>query len=1065
MKKVMRNSKSVCAGLKKSRHKLFCLSILSLSLLGFQLPWGQAPEAFAAQKLPVLRMETLEKKPFQAVFKTLESSGYHPRAVQESDLLFSITPQNAPYLLLPLGHSLNDTTLSILDRYLYQGGQLILLPTEPFFRDSVDPSVQQLFRLLNFSVTGIDHLITPKNFNWKGLVRPGTMQLQKDSHVLAISPSPTLNILATWGQEYPAVVMNAKGAVLNWQWDQPNSEATNAIALAKVMPLSMPDSVALEKPSAFADSALSKPKRFLSQRDGNQSEVEHFPAVVTPNPALPIAERIGSLEPKTDFNPAMSTLPAQKTEQSLAQPHQVEATAMRSSNGSASMSTAQNHSKPLVSENAPHQTLNPLKKSAKPESRAAQLTKNKAEADASEAETLSNILGGTAPQHEKSSLSGKNTSEQDAIPFPDDPLLKEKMSAVISSEGSGLNANEHSPEQKRFSFLDADASSVLTPEFDYGVYSMNLRMLDDYQKRIKDALETSRQLSLEMPEDKVNNLLKEANTYKKKFEALYPGNQTQAGLEAFAQARKITLQALAMTTLSPQVEARALWLDRSAIVEAGNPAEFKKRIQKFHQAGINIIYLETLNAGFPIYPSAILRNNPMVQGWDPLKVAVEEGHRLGMEVHAWVWAFAVGNRRHNPLINQPADYPGPILSQPALGSEALRNREGGLMVDGRQNEFWLSPASPKGRKFLLSVYQEIVNRYDVDGLQLDYIRYPFQTSSTRMGFEPTGKERFFQLTGLSLDNLDEQGSRAWIAWKTQQVSSFVQEVSSTLKKINPRLKLSAAVFPMKRDARIVAIQQDWETWIDNGWIDTLSPMSYTTSPERLQGMFDYVQGSSHKRSLIYPGIALHRLDGGQLVFHIDALRQKGSLGSTLFAGTHLDSEKSESLGKGPFKMTSSLTPHRDVVKAIKTILEDYQNKFDTLVSKGALPTLSSAQIQAINTAMDQLAGGLNAIGTGHEIADIALIKIQPLQQQFKNLLAASRSWSEADKLAHPFRAQYFETDILLIDELLSYLSGKAEVAHSAPTRTETSASNAPAEKTRASGQNLKSSLEQPPTAR
>ncbi len=441
-------------------------------------------------------------------------------------------------------------------------------------------------------------------------------------------------------------------------------------------------------------------------------------------------------------------------------------------------------------------------------------------------------------------------------------------------------------------------------------------------------------------------------------------------------------------------------------------------MQDLRQTGINIVFFETMNAGFPVYPSSLVKQNPLTTGWDPLQVAVEEGHKLGMEVHAWVWCFAVGNRRHNPLIGMPDTYAGPVLEEGGMMDEALRNRGGGITVDSRQNEYWLSPASLKGRELLLNIYKEIVTKYDVDGVHLDYIRYPFQSGGNRMGYEATGRERFSKTTGLNLNAMDDYTARLWIAWKTYQVSSFVQQTSESLKKIKPQLKISAAVFPMKRASRIVAIQQDWETWIDNGWVDMLSPMSYTRDSGRLQDMFEYVKSSSQKHTLIYPGVAMHRLDGGSLVLQLEALRECGSLGSTLFAGAHLDKEKRELLGTGPFKDSGSLTPHRDVVKSVQVILGDYKQKFDKLQAEGALGDVKIAkQTTAVRAALEQLSDSFQQMGPlGSNASD----KLQQAQQQLMSLQAATSRWTDADKATHPYRAHYFEKKALLLSEMMGY---------------------------------------------
>jgi uncharacterized lipoprotein YddW (UPF0748 family) len=599
--------------------------------------------------------------------------------------------------------------------------------------------------------------------------------------------------------------------------------------------------------------------------------------------------------------------------------------------------------------------------------------------------------------------------------------------------------------QRHVSFLDGGESAAVSSDFDYGVYALNLRLLETYRQRVKEAVETARQLSIPASTEAVDTLLREAQTHKRRFESLYPSpkpEESRQGLAEWEQARRSLLRALALVTASPAVEGRAIWLDRESIVRAANPDGLRALLQRLNRAGINIIYFETLNAGFPVYPSKILAHNPLIRDWDPLAVAVEEGHRLGMEVHAWVWCFAVGNRRHNPLIGKPENYPGPILAEGRLADEALRNRGNGLNVDGRQNEFWLSPASPKARAFLMDVYKEIVSGYAVDGIHLDYIRYPFQTAGTRMGYEPAGRTGFQQTTGRSLDNPDAETLRLWTAWKTAQVNHFVREISETLRPLRPGLKISAAVFPMRRAARIAAIQQDWETWINNGWVDILNPMSYTTSPERLQSLFESVRTATQRHSPIYPGVALSRLDDGQLVLHLEALREKGSLGATLFAGIHLDADKEETLANGPFKQHQSLPPHRNIVQSLVAVVAEYQQTFERVLA-ASTPTaaIPAERAQEIRRALEALSASLASVKTDSGKATdaekttkpvgptrLSSERLQELRQCYDTLQAATQAWLADDRALKPLRARYFEHHLYLLSELLAYLHDQSTAA-------------------------------------
>jgi uncharacterized lipoprotein YddW (UPF0748 family) len=588
--------------------------------------------------------------------------------------------------------------------------------------------------------------------------------------------------------------------------------------------------------------------------------------------------------------------------------------------------------------------------------------------------------------------------------------------------------------QKHVSLLDNASSEATTSSiFDYGVYTSNLRLLETYRDRVRETIETARQLSLPVSTDVVEGLLKEAHNHKRAFERLYPSpneEDSKQGLLEWEQARKGLLHALALVSPSPKVEGRAIWLDRETIIRAANPDGLKALLQRLHHSGINIIYFETLNAGFPIYPSKILAPNPLVKDWDPLAVAVKEGDLLGMEVHAWVWVFAVGNRRHNPLIGMPDSYAGPILTKSPYDCEALRNASGGLSVDSRQHEYWLSPASPRARALLLSVYEEIVRRYDVAGIHLDYIRYPFQTPGTRMGYEAAGRNGFHQATGRTLDGpVDGDTLRLWTAWKTLQVNSFVQQVSNRLRRIKPPLQISAAVFPMRRASRLVAIQQDWETWINNGWVDTLSPMSYTTDPMRLQSLYESVRNSPQRRPLIYPGVALNRLDDGQLVLQLEALREKGSLGSTLFAGAHLSADKEETLATGPYKQGQSLPPHRNIFLSLGSVLDDYRQSFERVMAASPPPAFSAQSLQQVRSAMDGLHSELTGMRDGYAIpCGIPGKCMDDLQQRYQALQQANQAWLETDREKNPLRARYFDRTLYTFSELLDYLNDKNATA-------------------------------------
>jgi uncharacterized lipoprotein YddW (UPF0748 family) len=567
-----------------------------------------------------------------------------------------------------------------------------------------------------------------------------------------------------------------------------------------------------------------------------------------------------------------------------------------------------------------------------------------------------------------------------------------------------------------------DGSTPL-PSVDYGTHFKHMRDMDDYKRFVYNNIEAALQLSESVDVDQAERLMLKAEDHKSKYEQLFlSGNAVDGELE-FEKAKNLMLKALVLASPSTKIEGRAIWLDRGSIVSSGSPEGLKALMKKLDDAGINVVYFETLNAGYPVYPSRYLPQNPLIQGWDPLKVAVDEGHKLGMEVHAWVWCFAVGNKKHNDVIYKPGDYAGPVLADKGLMSEALRMSNSGL-VPNRQTEFWLSPASPKGRQFLKNVYSEIVSNYPVDGVQLDYIRFPFQNSQSYMGYDAVTRERFESETGMSLGAMSDATMKTWVAWKTHQVNTFVKDISETLKGIRPSVKLSAAVFPLPRASRLMAIQQDWETWVNNGWIDTLSPMTYSTSPDEYQRTIDRVATSADRPIIVYPGLAINRMDSVDLLNMVQAARRRGAMGTTIFAMAHLDQLKMQSLGQGPYKAKKPIPPHRDHVLSLATELKELETQFNKLVMTKSIETLTPTQMDSIRKHFAQsakLVAFLKSQQQSGQMSEQAATEVsEAIRTEVRALDAEMQPWIEAERPAQPYRSLHFRSAMSRINNLCGY---------------------------------------------
>jgi uncharacterized lipoprotein YddW (UPF0748 family) len=412
-----------------------------------------------------------------------------------------------------------------------------------------------------------------------------------------------------------------------------------------------------------------------------------------------------------------------------------------------------------------------------------------------------------------------------------------------------------------------------------------------------------------------------------------------------------------------QPEIRAVWLDRGTIVRARGLSGLTAVFDRLAQAGINTVFFETINAGYPIYPSSIApQQNPLIRGWDPLASAVKLAKERGIEIHAWVWAFAAGNQRHNEVIGLKSDYPGPVLA--AHPDWAGYDNRGRPIPQGQGKPFF-DPANPQVREYLLNIYEEIATRYDVDGIHLDYIRYPFQDpkANRTYGYGKAAREQFQQLTGVDPTKISPNQGEIWNKWtafRTNQIDSFVAQTSQRLRAKKPNLIISAAVFPLPQAERIQKLQQNWELWARRGDVDLIVPMTYALDTTRFQRLaHPWIASNQLGSSLLVPGIRLLSLPTIGAFDQIQLVRDLPTSGYALFAAENFGNDLHRVFSKtqGNLSSTGEPIPHRQPFLTAALRYQALQKEWQFFQQNSQLPLPIEFQKQAevLQTALNQLA--------------------------------------------------------------------------------------------------------------
>lgn len=366
-----------------------------------------------------------------------------------------------------------------------------------------------------------------------------------------------------------------------------------------------------------------------------------------------------------------------------------------------------------------------------------------------------------------------------------------------------------------------------------------------------------------------------------------------------------------------KAETRAVWIDYQTFEGAQYPDDFREIVRRLHDANINMIFPETIYNGGTLYPSAVATQHEIYEdlGFDPLLVIINEAHKLGMEVHPWVWTFC-GGYWHKF---------GPILEEHPEWVEL--DEEGRTFSNWEYGTAWINASHVEAREYLLTLFNELITKYDVDGLHVDYIRYN-EDGIGHFGFSDYSKEAFKKDTGLDLDQITI-GSRDWIKfndWREDNVTSFVKEVNEMLKSTDPNLLLSAAVVPDPDHSR-TNVLQNWKHWVDNGYLDFVMTMDYRNDTPGFKANAQKGLQVVDDKAWVYPGLGLYVNDRFNNFGQIKSTRTVGATGVALFSNISFTKEKYTDAKEGLFR-EPSVMPMREPLKAVTLLLEEAIGKLE-----------------------------------------------------------------------------------------------------------------------------------------
>lgn len=343
--------------------------------------------------------------------------------------------------------------------------------------------------------------------------------------------------------------------------------------------------------------------------------------------------------------------------------------------------------------------------------------------------------------------------------------------------------------------------------------------------------------------------------------------------------------------VSPKYEVRAVWL--TTIGGLDWPRHYANNVQEamaqkrelcrllnlYQKANINTVLVQTRIRSTVIYPSRIEPWDGCMTGhpgkaapYDPLAFVIDECHKRGMECQAWVVCIPVGKWN-------------------SYGVQQLRKRHGS-MVQRIGAEAYLNPENTQTANYIADICEEITHRYDIDGIHLDYIRYP-ETWKLRISHESARRN----------------------------ITNIVRAVHNRVKNLKPWVKMSCAPIGKSQDLARYSSNgwnaytrgcQDAQGWLREGIMDELFPMMYFRDNQFYPFAIDWSEQSYGK--IIAPGLGIYFLSPHEknwrledITREMEILRQYG-MGYAFFRSKFLTDNM-----KGFYQFTKQFNPYPALV--------------------------------------------------------------------------------------------------------------------------------------------------------
>ncbi|MEM7712703.1 MAG: family 10 glycosylhydrolase [Cyanobacteria bacterium P01_A01_bin.68] len=322
-------------------------------------------------------------------------------------------------------------------------------------------------------------------------------------------------------------------------------------------------------------------------------------------------------------------------------------------------------------------------------------------------------------------------------------------------------------------------------------------------------------------------------------------------------------------------EIRGVWLTTTASNVFDSRENIVEAMDFLAKTGFNVVFPVVWNKAVTQFPSQVMLQNfgveinPQYRGRDILAEVITAAHRVGLKVIPWFeYGFASSYNSN-----------GGILLKKKPQWAALDSKGNLLNKNGFE---WLNALDFEVQDFLSSLILEVVNNYDVDGIQGDD-RLPALPSEG--GYDKGTLERYYKEFGQNPPQ--NAKNQQWLQWRADILTDFLARLYKEVKAVNNNLLVSMA--PNIHDWALKEYLQDSQRWLEKGLVDIIHPQIYRRDFNSYKSIIDRLvkqQFTDNNRVKLAPGVLMklgsYSIDSDYLLKIIEYNRACGIQGEVFF---------------------------------------------------------------------------------------------------------------------------------------------------------------------------------------